>query len=61
MKLNSLSFLHIQNETCTIVRMGNKVLCTLDDQDVSDLQCCTHEEADTGMLLHATYAVIHGL
>ena len=47
-----------QNETC--ITRGNMVLCNLDGQDVSDLQGCTQEEADTKMFLHSEYAANHG-
>ena len=52
--------MNTQNETCIIVTRGNMVLCNLDGQDVSDLQGCTQEEADTRMFLHTEYAANHG-
>ena len=58
---HKIASMDTQNETCIVVTMGNAVLCNLDDQDVSDLQGCTHEEADTRMFLHAAYAVNHGV
>lgn len=43
-----------------IVTKGDGVLCTSAGQDVSGLQGCTHEEADTRMFLHAAYAAKQG-
>lgn len=56
---HKIASMDTQNKSCIIVTMGNAVLCNLDDQDVSDLQGCTHEEADTRMFLHAGYAAKH--
>ena len=51
----------MDTQTCTTATMGNAVLCNLNEQDLSDLQGCTHEEADTRMFLHAAYAANHGV
>ena len=53
--------MNTQNETCIIVTRENMVPCNLDGQDVSDLQGCTQEEADTRMFLHTDYAANHGV
>lgn len=45
--------------TCIIVTKGDAALCSKAEQDTADLQGCTHEEADTRVLLHAAYAAKH--
>jgi hypothetical protein len=39
---------------------GQHVLCSFDRPDMSDLEPCSHEEADTRLLLHAADAVKEG-
>ena len=46
----------MDTKTCTTVTMGNAVLRNVDDQDLSDLQVCTHEEACSLL-----YAANHGV
>ncbi len=42
-----------------IVTKGDAALCSNAEQDTADVQGCTHEEADTRVLLHAAYAAKH--
>ncbi len=45
---------------CIYATDGNNILCSLADADTSNLVPCSHEEADTRLLLHAADAVRKG-
>ena len=51
---------NISGEKDVYTTCGQNVLCTRVHQDVSSLAPCTHEEADTRMLLHAVDAANKG-
>ena len=40
--------------------MGKDVLCSPSDYDISEINPCSHEEADVRMPLHTLHAVRHG-
>ena len=46
--------------TCPSVTDGERVLCVPPQQDIHSLAPCSHEEADTCMLLHVAHAAQHG-
>ena len=43
-----------------VVIDGEQVLCVPPQQDIYSLAPCSHEEADTCMLLHAAHTAQHG-
>ena len=50
----------LQEEKQVITTKGKEILCTLARNNTANLAPCTHEEADTRMILHAADAVQEG-
>ena len=50
----------LNGEKQVITTNGQEILCILARNDTANLAPCTHEEADTRMILHATDAVQEG-
>ena len=50
----------LQEEKQVITTKGKEILCTLARNNTANLDPCTHEEADTRMILHAADAVQEG-
>ena len=48
-------------QTVIVTTKGNAILCSEHFKDISSLSPCTHEEADTRMVLHAYDSVKVGL
>ena len=44
-----------RNAREVFVTIGNTVKCSMDGYDLSELSPCTHEEADTRMILHSLH------
>jgi len=56
----SLACIAVPDNKVIVTTATEKVLTTSKDDDFSDLMPCTHEEADTRMLLHANNTVQRG-